>query len=101
MIVPNPKKYPGGLRQYMKKFIADEKMLYIRAVGHELCHLSFGSGKFSFKDYLKSRNVNKKSGSEGGKNSLISATELRGIWDQYGYIEPPINWNDSILSQRR
>ena len=98
MIIPNPKKYPQGLRQYFQKFLADSNMLYIRAVGYELCHLSFGNGKFSFKDYLKSRNSGPKS---SRKENAISASELKGIWDKFGYIEPPIDWEESILSQRR
>jgi hypothetical protein len=39
-IVPNQDLYPDGLSDYVVKFQNDSQQKYIRAVGHELCHIS-------------------------------------------------------------
>jgi hypothetical protein len=43
-IVPNPKKYPGGLKEYLNRFVADPSRLYHRVNGWEPGHVYYGNG---------------------------------------------------------
>jgi hypothetical protein len=43
MVVPNPMKYPQGLKQYLSNFVAS-KLPYIRVDAYELGHMSYGNG---------------------------------------------------------
>jgi hypothetical protein len=43
-IVPNPAKYPGGLKEYLKAFIADKGKQYMRVKAYELGHMAYGNG---------------------------------------------------------
>jgi hypothetical protein len=86
-IAPDPRRYPGGLKQYFEKFIGNTQFFHRRTSGMELAHISFGNGSFSF-DKVKDA-------------ELLSDAELEHIRNTYGYIEPPMNWNKTILSQRR
>jgi len=44
IIVPNPKRYPRGLSQYLEEFLADEKRKYHRVNALEVGHVSWGNG---------------------------------------------------------
>lgn len=44
LIVPNPAKYPGGLKEYLQKFIEDDSKKYWRVDAYELGHMSYGDG---------------------------------------------------------
>lgn len=87
MIAPDPRAYPGGLGEYFKKFLADSSLMHRRCNGVELAHVSYGNGSYSFEHVKEARS--------------LTAENLQTIWSKYGYIEPPMNWSRSILSQRR
>lgn len=86
-IVPDPKRYPGGLKQYFASFAADTSLQTRRTNGMELAHISYGNGSFSF-DNVKNA-------------SALSSAQMQEIWKEHGYIEAPMNWSRPILSQRR
>ena len=86
-VIPDPSFYPKGLKQYFEKFIAETSLLHRRTSGMELAHISFGNGSFSFNSIKNA--------------SALTPEELQSIWSMHGYIEPPMNWSKSILSQRK
>ena len=47
LIVPNPLRYPRGLRQYLEEFLADPKRKYHRVHALEVGHISYGNGSSS------------------------------------------------------
>lgn len=44
IVAPNPEKYPGGLKEYLDKFIVNEEMQFSRVVAFEVAHISYGNG---------------------------------------------------------
>ena len=44
IIVPNPKRYPRGLRQYLEEFLVDDKRKFHRVHALEVGHVSWGNG---------------------------------------------------------
>ena len=85
-LIPDPIAYPGGLRQYLKKFITDSSLNHRRTSGRELSHVSYGNGTYSF---------------DGKWNQTFTEKDIENIRAKYGYIEGPMNWSKPIFSQRR
>ena len=44
LIVPSPASYPEGLNQYLKKFLANDKLLRVRSTAREIGHMTYGNG---------------------------------------------------------
>lgn len=47
IVVPNPQKYPQGLKQYLDWFVANKDMDFSRVVAFEIAHISYGNGSES------------------------------------------------------
>lgn len=44
IIIPDPLYYPGGYKEYLDKFVANESVIIVATTAWELAHISYGNG---------------------------------------------------------
>lgn len=79
LFVPDPLFYPGGLQEYLLKFVEDDKRIIVAGTAWEIAHISYGNG------------------TEGTTEPPLNWD--KSILAQRHYVFPDVQYNKPLLSK--